>query len=766
MLFSNEIWLTETGYSIKEITNKKGITEVTPGLKLDHGTIKLGSASLDTKFNCSTGKIDIEGSIDSFINDFLAMFSSGSLKTLLNQMKFQTQVELLTSLIARIHYLIVHEGLSANSLKKMYDSTSVLKCVETHLKESFTGNFAIGFGTSKEDMLQADFGIDFMKLVGIQGCISGKDATGLDQEKWKLSYEWATAFIQKIINLSLSIDTNQNSNNMSLECKEYYKKVFSVKNLQRTKSTSFVDSVLEEMTKRMKTQRELIESQSLNTIGLNRKLSKSNEGAKTTLTGGYIKPSVKAEVNYVGKEVLEQTTETLNDTIEKGQEAEKQLENENNNKTEEEEKELKKEKNKLGKIIKDVHFNVTIKYTPNNQTIDILQLNPSENYEVFEYIFPTLLTSGIYKNNRDKEIYEYLIKKIFSLKKVSRIHANQMAEIRKIFEKKKKDENIQNNKNAIYNYCKNFNIDILKKEDRYISVFLRELNIKASKKYIHTNKKITKEEEINIINKNLTSDKYGNPIYDEKEIVKDIIKLQYEKTKELNYKSLFFRDGRPIYVEVKDFLTKRKGLFPISESKEIFLEEVPNNETKNTQEVKILKNTLKLLCIQALDINQEYDFTSNFTNNEIVFDYQSLMLDNMELIDLIRILYELEDPAKLYMFLSKNNLSTNSQLYGLETRLKKPNYEIPEKIFYSQNIPMLEGVSKKDMEFLLKQVKYIKRKIVLTLMRIHGNMYAQLNAIAQQRITEKNSNLMYELEIIKNNMLKRQLMLKLLLDKR
>jgi len=791
-IFANNIWLDESGHSTKAVTTYKDLyTPNDDGFKITNGTIKLASLQLQNKFNCNTGEIDIVGGIDSYINDFLNFFSSGSLKTLFEQMQYQTQLELIQNIIARIHYAVVVEGFEENPLKKMMDSSSITACIENRLKASVEGTTQIGIGTSKEDIVQFDIGVDFMELVGIQGCLSiGKIfGGGLDEDKWKISLAKAKKIMKKIMDLLFRLDGNQSATKLSQKCEDLMSEIFAGEPLTNPRNPQKLEKIKDGLVERIKTHGELLLNKTQSKLRNELKFIYNYGGQNVNLDGTVFKGGIEAEVVTIGPEPQKADTnnikeEDIENTKEVAENNKENTNTTNKNTTTKEEKvaetEIKTQVNAFANMLKDTSFNTTMECKPNIETIDILQPSVEQNYEIYDYLFSELLLEDIYKTPREAELYNYLVRKLFSLKKVNREYANTFLKIKKLIIQKVKDNSkdpVKMSENEIYNFCKAPNGKLSPfnpgdKEEKIIFAFANKLAKKAEKKYLESNIKISEKDQLEIINNAQRIDQNtGNKFIDKEFIVKEYIKLQYEKLQKNNYKTMYYKDGRPTYVSTKDFFTKSDGEYPIGMDKNIFLE-TKNNETIYDVRKNILKNTMSAICMESLNINRDKNFTNvSFGTNNTMFDFYSMMLDNMELMDTIRVLYDIENPEKMYMFMSKGRSSEESQLLGVTTEKNYSNYVIPDKIMYGLNQDLLSGITKRDLVYLIKVTKFIKRKLAINQMKIHGNMYAQLNAISQDRNKyfkdpKYNSLYHYQLELIRHNMLKRQLMLQLLLDKR
>jgi len=791
MFATNEpTWMTLDGKTKSFVKYNQDLTrnQQPSGFRVAVSNTSLGSADLSSKFNCKTGEIDLTAGIDSFINDFLQQFAGGNFKALLNELKMQTQIEMLMNIITRIHYTVVKNGFNTAAMKKMFDGVGMTKCIKEHMDNAFEGDLKLGMGTAKEDALRINVGINFVELMAIQACLNLGNDGNLEKEQWKKSHKWARHLVNKILNLALTMDLGMSFDTRSLACKDLQDWRRKAQNGASITDNPIIkqlnNKIIEPVVNRTKTYKELLTRN--NQKNYFRKVNEVFLGDAMSLTGGSYKTKVDSETTIVGFEPKNKLNKSSTDSKDEekrkegvaAKEAGETKKESTDSETEAKEKSKKAgEAVKDGKIIKDEHHTIAIKYLPNSMTIDVFDLNNDNLYEIYEYIYEELQINYKFNSEREKSIYDYIMRKIFSIKMVKKSRVQRLNYIYEEIKEKAKKASIGDNPGEIKAFCTptgtNFTIfDETKNNEKEIIGFLTELAWEANNKYLEANNKITKWELNKIINKYTYEGTNGNTSLNKEKVQKELMILMMEKRNTSTYKSIYNKDNRPVYVKIDEYLNidQRSGKKAINISKQEFLSEEDSETNKYKQQREILKNTFKVLCMNALDQKQEKTFQT-FGSSKM-FDYQSFLLGVPDLIDIIRVLYVLEDPGYLYMFLSKTNKEEYSQLVDLPTKSGRSNYEIPNKMFYSMLLPSFKEITKEDLLFGIKTIKYIKNKFAITTMKVHGNMYSQLNTLEQVQNKTRTKNrtkherIMYEFEIIRQNMVKRQIMLRTLLDKR
>ena len=182
------------------------------------------AAEINTKFNCSTGDIDIDASVldipRELQNQFNTLFKDTD--SIIKELAYQELTEFLLDEMAKIHYNMSKEA--GGDALKAFDGISMAyteQCIASTIDKSIELSLEGGVGLSIYDLFSGKFGINATELMGITKCLRNSEYDSMDdkdKERFEDSKRWVRHLFYKILNESFDIDIN---NNITADCKEW-----------------------------------------------------------------------------------------------------------------------------------------------------------------------------------------------------------------------------------------------------------------------------------------------------------------------------------------------------------------------------------------------------------------------------------------------------------------------------------------------------------------------------------------------------------------
>lgn len=180
--------------------------------------------NLQTKFNCSTGGVDISAAVLDIPAElqrmFKELFSNGG--GIIKELAYQKATEMILNELAGIHYNMVNKtgGNSGLAPYKFLSSAGMASCFSSTLKKSFRSEQEAGAGWNVYDAFSGNFGINFSELLSAIDCINMSSFNTTDpasKEKYAESKRYVRMLFYKILNESSDISFKP----ISQDCKEF-----------------------------------------------------------------------------------------------------------------------------------------------------------------------------------------------------------------------------------------------------------------------------------------------------------------------------------------------------------------------------------------------------------------------------------------------------------------------------------------------------------------------------------------------------------------
>lgn len=736
---------------------------------------KLGGLDLSSKFDCRTGKIDVSGGLNTYINKYLEMFSDGKMKTLYKNMTRQAKIELLINIIARLHITFMGSEGKWETFKKFWESSGFYSCLKKTYNEAFSGDVRGAVGKGDNQGNEFSLGINVIKLVGLQKCVTlhNPSENGYKKEDWIISHKWARHFVQKLLDAAFNLNAGVNWDIVSPECKEiqkYYekgKKTYGITN-PSLYDNPYLEAIIgstKDNIQNIKKEYDFVSD--VDAFDFNKyKLMK-----KGTLVGS----SEKSIVDY--KKTSVQTNSAKSAT------------------TQAKERAIKSIKNSIKTRIQVSFEKRTETKAASKTKMDNLELNQRELKSINKNFYQEeLLEIGQLNNSNHQKIAFNLLRKVISIKKKSITEeTNTVKEaMTQLFGNGcKESELINGMEKQLVDYKKLKKIIKDKNGEAKIEKAkeIKNENITIVEKYIkkiYDKAKERNQRELAIplnhemIRMQLAQSKIVNDtdlvldVQSELESRKKIFLMFKNMTKINDYEGIQNKRDEAIFITEDDYRNNVDGKTLAFKEKNIAPKKVISINTGQEKDIQI--RTLQYICSELLDLpidNVTIPILSN--GNNTVLNYTVLNQQIMNEREFMKILYKFEDPVLLFGLLGLD--TNNQQLINIPVN---KNGEAVADIRYNnnlyyikRNIPGIKDFTTQDLIFAVNYIKKLKKNYYISIINVYDRLLTGVDEYFQNQI---NSHLMngghifvkkmkIEKTIIILNIKKRLYILKLLLDK-